>query len=703
MTPPTIPALLRELAAEFERLGFGAPAPQPPPPVPPPPAPQPPVQPPAPPAPAPSPAGVTQQPLNMGAVVVAGQWIGGGRYERFRHLEVFAPEVVGIPLKGFSFAAGGATVPLRAAEYALLLDGVQVAVTTPTAPFRVDLRNTPEGWHRLDVTGLAPGETAPSWWIYVLRGARASERPTMPVVRGTYEVSNSPPDAAFALVPGRFAPTPRPLVKRTAAPFATPINRSGMHCTQLVPVRSGDLHRPCISAKGIVTTFDKQAYFWDQMVARLPSVALLDGPRGVGTVAMLTHAEVGQGTGDDGQPMGTIYFCDPWRMGKVSATGHVTTLVGYRHKGMPGQWQSASTFEGANLELVGDWSAVPADRRGMHELWGMAWDERTLAVDEQAAPIPSEGNRRPHLVGPVCFLADTQNNRVLRVEFSATSHATPAKVAEFITGLGDPWDVVCEAGVLYVSERASHRIAAYDATTGALLRVVCSGERLASVDANRFVRRLASDPVIQAQPCVAPEGLFKLPGDPWLYFGSFAMKQVKRVNLQTGAVEMACAVPVDGNSQFLKIAVSDGTFGPRGTIFVWSWSNAQFGHPFTWLPEGGPLFERWSGWSRHWSWYEQDGGAGLWSQFAYGTAGGVRNGMLVCGGAGEGLQLITARQAGDIAASAAATRGAREYRQRGLNLLHGHGGFGYYGLPLPWGVSEDIDAHLTQCGHTRAA
>ena len=233
--------------------------------------------------------------------------------------------------------------------------------------------------------------------------------------------------------------------------------------------------------------------------------------------------------------------------------------------------------------------------------------------------------------------------------------------------------------------------------------MVCSGAALATVSANRFVQRRGTDAEIQAQPCVAPEGLFKLPGDPWLYFGSMAMKQVRRVHLETGAMEVVCAVPVDGNTQFFKIAVSDGTFGPRGTIFVWSWSNAQFGFPFTWLPEGGPLFPRWSGPSRLWSWYEQSGGAGMWNQFVYGTSGGVRNGMLVCGGASEGLQIITAAQAGDVQTSAAAQRGAREYKQRGLNLIHGHNGFGYYGLPLPWGVSADIDAYLELCGHRKAA
>lgn len=35
----------------------------------------------------------------------------------------------------------------------------------------------------------------------------------------------------------------------------------------------------------------------------------------------------------------------------------------------------------------------------------------------------------------------------------------------------------------------------------------------------------------------------------------------------------------------------------------------------------------------------------------------------------------------------------------GLNLLHGHFGFGFFGLPLPWGTDPDVDAFLHHHGH----
>lgn len=43
--------------------------------------------------------------------------------------------------------------------------------------------------------------------------------------------------------------------------------------------------------------------------------------------------------------------------------------------------------------------------------------------------------------------------------------------------------------------------------------------------------------------------------------------------------------------------------------------------------------------------------------------------------------------------------GAVEWEDGGHNLLHGHFGFGFYGLPLPWVVSANIDAFLKYHGH----
>lgn len=683
------------------------PVPEPPPaapgPVPLPPPPPPPAEPP--PAPEAPPVSIDSrivlQPINMTRMVLLKGYHEFGRYERYRRIQVLESGPVSLQFQGFDFSGGGVQRALQGTRYTLLADGVEVASANVTAgtlqsKFDFDTSVLAPGWRKLEIGGLAASETNPAWFVFVKRGTAVTPD-SMPVVRGTYElVQRTDSMHAWAMAPVRFSPTPRPLARRNCVPFTTPLTRPDLHCMQLVPLRTGDIDRPNRNAAGVVSTFDQQVYFWHSMSGVKPAVALLDGPRGVGTICFATHIEIGKAA-PDGVPRNNLYVVDPWRVCKVSEDGTIKTLVGYRHRDMASYWEDP-----ADVELVGDWSAVPEGRRGFHELWGMAWDERTLVINEAAARIPAENNEQPHVAGPVMFVSDTQNNRICKVEFSATSHTTPAKVTEFVSDSPDAWDVVYSSGVIYVSERKAHRINAYDARTGAFIRTVVSGAALATVNVNRFVVAGASLPVIQAQPCVAPEGLYKLPDDPWLYFGSYAMQQVRRVHLVTGEVQVVCDVPVDGNTQFFKIAVSDGTFGPRGTVFVSSWTAAQFGFPFTWLPEEGPRFERWSGPSRHWSWYENDLGTGNWGEFTYSMAVGVGQGRLVVGGAGEGLFVISRRNAGDPVTNTSIQRGAREFKTRGLHLLHGHSGYGYYGIPLPWGSSADLDAYFTFNGHTRS-
>lgn len=684
----------------------------------PPPSPPAPATPPAPepsPPPSPPPVAAPEAPpvsidprivleaQDMRVMVILKSFHQESRYERYRRLQVIRSSRAELPFHGFDFTAGGVPVPLKGGRYTLHCDGTQIAAVNVTpgetreATFDADFSAVADGWREMTIRGLTGGETSPTWFVFVKKSAgSAAVQAFTPVVRGTYELTQATPGwCAYAKAPGRYAPTPVPLPSRLYPGFSELLPLRELNCMQIVPVRFGDSHRPSRNVDGVTGSFDLQSYFWFDMVAKSPRLPSLDGPRGVGNILMTTHVSIGQAA-PDGRPRNTLYVCDPWRIARVTEDGTVTTLVGYRHANLPSYWEDP-----AEVELVGDWSAVPVERRGFHELWGMAWDERTLGVNESAPPIPAEGNERPHSVGPVMFLTDTQNDRVIKCEFSATSRSTPAKVTEFVTGSQDAWDIVYSNGVIYVSERKAHRIAAYDARTGAYIRTVVQGRPLATVDRNRFVGRLASDAEIQAEPCVAPEGLYKLAGDPWLYFGSLAMKQVRRVNLENGQVEVVCPVPTDINSLYFKIAVSDGTFGPRGTVFVWSWSMRQYGFPFTYLPPG-VTFRNWEGEMREWKWFEGRSEVGQWAGFNYATAGAVGNGRLVAGGACEGLLVISRRQPGDRGASEASERGEREFRNRGLNLLYGHFGFGYYGLPLPWGVSPNLDAFFELHGHRRA-
>jgi hypothetical protein len=612
------------------------------------------------------------------------------RYERFRKLLVLSGGRASIPFQAYNLASGGSPNQFSSGRYTLLIDGVPaaettVAANTTKAAFSVDLSKIEAGWHRLDIDGLSGGETCPTYWAFLKRGP-VGEQSFTPVVRGTYEMMMSGTATnIWTLAPGKYNPTPRPItVKRQYASPDPKLPRSDLHCEHLVPVRFGDIHRPNRNVDGIMSSFDAQTYFWSTLHAAKPTVALLDGPRGVGTVCMVTHLMIGNAA-PDGQPRNNTYFSDAWRIGKVSEDGKITTLVGYRHKDILSHWEDP-----ANVELIGDWSAIPEARRGFHEIWGFAWDDRTLLIDEAAARIASEGNEKPHIVGPVMFVADSQNNRICKLQFSAVVHGPP-KVTEFITGLSDPWDIVYADGRIYVSERKAHRIVEYNATTGAFNRVVVQGRPLASVDINREVIVTGTLADRQAAACVAPEGLAYQDG--WLYFASTAQDQVRRVNVDTGTLEVVRPVTLDDNSKFAKVAVSDGTFGPRGSTFTWTWSLACFGYPAMYLPDGTRLA----------NWGSASGGTGTWfDHLGYASAGAVGKGRMITAGMVEGLVRVTKSQSGDKAQSAAATRGRTEFYAKGLHLLHGHNGFGFYGLPLPWGASPDIDAYLESFGHTRS-
>ena len=705
-----------------------SPAPEPAPAPPPGPAPSPAPEPaPVPAPPAPSTIGqVVIEPMKMARVLAPFDYHEFAQYQRFQKLRVLRGPGERIRLRCFDLSAGGALQVFQRTEYPLMAAAADDTgvfgepreigrAMTPAGStdvwLTVDATALPAGWLKVNLGNPGPDECSPTWFYWNQpAGQPLPEQRIVPVVRGLYERAMlGSTTHMWTLAPNNYAPTVLPAGKRTYLPPDPKLARSGLHCEFLVPMRWGDIHRPNRNKGGIVSSFDNQAYTWSALHAKMPTIGLLDGPRGVGCIAYGTHFQVSTAV-VDGVPRNNTYFCDPWRVGKISEDGTITTLVGYRHKGIAGHWEDVdnrfgpgtpsaySQLDRAGIELVGDWSAIPEDRRGFWELWGMAWDERTLVLDTSTR-IPTEGNENPHLgAGPVMFAADSQHNRVCKIQFSATAHGVPPVVTEFIPAQ-DPWDCVCADGVLYVSERKAHRICAYDATTGKLLRVVVQGQALATV--NDQIRRVTLTTTLdaaRAAPCVAPEGLFLQDG--WLYFGSKAQAQVRRVRLDGSGLEVVRPVAVvDGLSEFVKLAVSDGTFGPRGTTFTWTWSNAQFGGPEVYFPDGSQMLLWWN---------LQNGGTGWWKTTAgYGAAGAVAQGRLICANMSEGVYRITRSQAGDIPYTEAATdpvvRGLAEWHRDGHHLLHGHHGMGFYGAPLPWGKSADIDAYLANRGHVRPA
>ena len=147
------------------------------------------------------------------------------------------------------------------------------------------------------------------------------------------------------------------------------------------------------------------------------------------------------------------------------------------------------------------------------------------------------------------------------------------------------------------------------------------------------------------------------------------------------------------NGYYLKPAVSDGTFGPEGTLFLEGWaSNTSNGWPSAFLPDG-----------TSWPYFFGEGPGKVFDTVDYGSAVGVGNGILVFGSSLEGLTIVRKAIAGEKSYKwgEGYKDALDEWQRLGYTLVHGRGGFGHYNLPLPWGVNTKIDYYLEMYGHSK--
>lgn len=274
----------------------------------------------------------------------------------------------------------------------------------------------------------------------------------------------------------------------------------------------------------------------------------------------------------------------------------------------------------------------------------------------------------------------------------------PCKVTEFVAGLQDPWDVVEWRDLFLVSERALNRIVAFD-KAGRLVRVVVESNPAMPGTArlNTFEPRMmfggGTLAERQAQPCLGPEGLYVL--DDWLYFGSAVQKQVRRVHMLTGEVQVYALPYTDGNTKFMKIALSDGTFGPRGTLFYQQWSTNFEGTAACVALLPGPLPLTLA--ANRWNYVMTT----LFGTEGYGSAVGVGGGRLFVGQVTSGL--VRFSLADRALNRDLFKKGRDEFEAMHGTMKHGRYGYGSHRSALPWGQSDALDYYLTTCGHVRPA
>jgi hypothetical protein len=637
----------------------------------------------------------------------------------------------------------------------------------------VDLTAIPSGWHLFDIRPTTPTqETCAMHWIYVGDASAWYFKEWVPFQSGSWPINHEDRgNFRWGRVPA-FIDPPTFTVPIPATPtFDYAADKADLFRRNLVaPCVNGDVSYPRVMdtrlkpgyprrdvlapsgvMDGVRSTFSVQGYSFNSLAVEYPSIVPRDGAFGVGTIAMLTHAEIGTAapTNADGSPIiiENRYFTDAWSMGKIRRNGDVKRLAGYRHD------------ELAGLILLGDWSRIEGvgKKTGFHETWGLAWDERTFASNADHPRIPGERNLNPHYTGVQAFVTDSQNHRVLSLKFDRYAHDSPPIVEvfhEFLDdagryspaglpnaadsdiGLGsDPWDCTAYQGVLYVSERMRNRVSMWDIDTKAYLGNLIEGPTYQPTGFyagygnigyvrtdDHWVRRTftkasgygSSWTLWQAVPAyvrspdiIMPEGLYRM--DNWLYIGSVVTGCVKRVNLDDPSeIEIPFMFQTDtdiANSLYCKVTVSDGTFGPRHTVFASTWEKNIHSLPYTRVPpttaqkaagEPGDV------WSMSNTGVVNEGRGPNWNALGYTTGVGQHNGRLLVATADYGMFEISLAASGDTALDEVRyANGARLYNTSGKRFTHGIDGYRpWKSLPLPWGQHADLDYWLTATYHT---
>jgi hypothetical protein len=631
-------------------------------------------------------------PLGDGSRILAIQYHeSGDTYDRFTRLLYWSGPTAPVTMFRRTQVSGAGYLPARA--YTLLVDGKSAGFFSFLAgqvwcQIKVDPMEHAAGWVRLEVTGGADGEVSVPWFAYNDRGQAKPD--FMPVLESSHKTPTDPTqlEHAFAWEAASYTPTPAPLVRREYPPVDATTRVRAQCVTR--PERSVNLTVPAVDQHGAVCAQGIQSYFWYRQLDRWPTTPLLDGPRGVGTHGYVTHIEVGEGRRAPGGPlMHSFYFSDPWRIVRGKEDGGTETLLGYRHAGMASYWEDGAKQR--TLELIGNWSAVPAERRGLWGVRGFCWDQASLAVDENAAPIAAEEGRLPHVVAPVMYVAEqresgkglAQTGRVLRVEFDARAHGVPPKITELATGLNGPWGIVDDGARVIVALRNASQVIAIDKATGLQNILLAGNATFAPVGNSGVPQLLALRDDRRAESILAPECL-KIQ-DGHLYVGSFAAEGIKRFDLQTMLVDAGYLVPVRmaRQSWFVEFALSDGGFGPRGTAFVQTWGQTDHAGMYGTQPDG----KRFVAHAPAAPW---DKGQG------YPAAVATFGGRLYTAASNLGLTRYGAALSSDIVIDPALyAQGEREWDALHGNLRWGSMGFGNHGHPLPWGRSSAIDHYLS--------
>lgn len=505
-------------------------------------------------------------------------------------------------------------------------------------------------------------------------------------------------------------PTAQPLKARARKAWSAHLPIERIHAQQIVPFHSDDYYMPQALADGRLVTDSLQGYFASGLFDRAQGGCYqnMDADRGVAFLGLVTGLACGRA--------GKTYAVDVQSFKRIDANHKVTTIFGKRVKTeRPPYWERTDEL---SYEWVGDFGT---ETRRPKLLWGSGtWWQPSLAEDTTAAPIPSEGNERPHEgMGPVWFICDIKHGLVWRVQYAPNKHDVPPLVTVFAQGLDDPWSVWAIGDTLYVAERKGNAIRVFDIGSGVELKRFSGFGVFEFRDHSGMWLTTVIDPDGAPDWFTAPECLYSLPDEPdTLYIGSAVTKDIRALTLSTGAVRVHVKLPPAIDHQFVNFAVSSGVTGPRYSVVATTFGLQNwFGRPIMIDADGTPVMRRWinakgvietSTWQTTGEALALHQNAGQMSGDAtYALSCAMshdpNNAVIVYAGTAPGVCELSMANEGEPVIDPAAVAGRAEWFERGLNLPHGNGGYGFAGMPLPWGTSANIDAFLRANGHTQNA
>lgn len=592
--------------------------------------------------------------------------------------------------------------PVAVAANASFFDVVVVVSTIPEVDggYLMSVAGFPAGWSVMDMPlnvrrGAVIG--VPQTWVLTTSGSYEHEQRKMD---GQHHWS-------YAWVPAGYDPITIPLPLRTYPPVgpvktveapagsttqeasawrASLVNEMQKFAyTMVIPFKEDDIHDYNQLPTGVGTRANIQNYGFNGFYERAePMWAIRQGKRGEATLVSPTSLVM---TARQDTPA-KVSVVMPHCIGTVGEDATVHINWGAYHDNNPSpytNWDATKQQRAKPIKrFAGSWAAsVPVARQVFQEGWDMATDMVTTAVDENAAPI---GNppQKPHLIDVVQYVTETAalradpknpsfGGRLLKITYGKAALAREGIAEEFINFPINtkPWGCVIVGRLIIVTLVGPKLVNAYNLDTKEL--------------------------VWSVQMPMAPYGIRVLDGIALI--GCFEKSPLAgaayKLDLATQTFSKAYDLLVNGNSFFANVAWDDGTFVERGGSAYVTWSNNTYGWPVYMNAAGKRLAIG----ARNNSWGEPKGmfcPGGI----SYASAVAIGNGQMVWGSVQDGLHRLSKALPTDAVVPAACMLGYQELFNMDAQLTHGYFGWGDKKMKQMFGISTNIDALLTNMGHT---